>query len=157
MIAGSEDVPNVSRRSVLSALRGGRAFRRQKLLQHALEFGDPDGRYVPDFIEIDTEVVVDQDVPHPTDRLPIEGRHAVSRLSRNALGRLADHLDVADDRILQLLGRQERRSSGANEARDAVTAFQHVVEVEPIVLHKGVASRRILSRTYQWRDFSVPT
>jgi hypothetical protein len=29
--------------------------------------------------------------------------------------------------------------------------------LQPIILHSGVASRSILSRTYQWRDFSVPT
>jgi hypothetical protein len=32
----------------------------------------------------------------------------------------------------------------------------HVVQVQPIILHSGVASRRILSRTYQCSDFSVP-
>src|ERR1035441_2182462 len=47
--------------------------------------------------------------------------------------------------------------TGTDESGDAVTTLQHVVQVQPIVLHNGVASRRILSRTYQCRDFSVPT
>jgi hypothetical protein len=37
------------------------------------------------------------------------------------------------------------------------TTFQNVVLVQPVVLHNCVASRRILSRTYQWNEFSVPT
>lgn len=38
-----------------------------------------------------------------------------------------------------------------------VAALQDVVEVQAVILHSGVTSRRILSRTYQWSDFSVPT
>jgi hypothetical protein len=47
--------------------------------------------------------------------------------------------------------------AGRDKARDTSAALQHVMQVQPIIFHKGVASRRILSRTYQWSDFSVPT
>jgi hypothetical protein len=43
----------------------------------------------------------------------------------------------------------------SDEARNAVIALQHVVQVQPIIFHRGVDSRRILSRTYQCR--AVPT
>ena len=75
-----------------------------------------------------------------------DGRRA-SR--RNPLGRLADHLDVSNHSVLQFLRRHERFSAGPDEAGDAMAALQHVVKVQPIILHSGVASRRILSRTYQ--------
>lgn len=71
------------------------------------------------------------------------------RLGGNPLGRLADHFDVADDCVLQFLQRHKRFSAGPDEAGYAVAALQHVVKVKPIILHSGVASRRILSRTYQ--------
>jgi hypothetical protein len=44
-----------------------------------------------------------------------------------------------------------------DEASDAMAAFQHVVQVAPIILHSGVASRSIRARAYQWSEFSVPT
>ena len=56
---------------------------------------------------------------------------------------------VPDDGVLQLLRRHERSPAGPDEAGYAVAALQHVVQVQPIILHSGVASRRILSRTYQ--------
>ncbi len=39
---------------------------------------------------------------------------------------------------------------------DPLAALQHVVEIKPVMLQSGVASCRILSRTYQWSDLSVP-
>jgi hypothetical protein len=33
-----------------------------------------------------------------------------------------------------------------------LAALENVVKIKPVVLHKGVASRRMLSRTYQWSD-----
>ena len=105
--------------------------------------------HVPDFIEVDADVVVDEDVAHAADRFPIEWRQAASGFLRNAFGCLADHFDVADDGVLQLLRGQKGFSAGFYETGDAAAAFQHVMEIEPVVFHKGVASRRILSRTYQ--------
>ena len=64
-------------------------------------------------------------------------------------GGLADHLDIADDCVLQFLRCDECFSAGPDEAGYAAAALQHVVKVTPIILHSGVASRRILSRTYQ--------
>ena len=80
-----------------------------------------------------------------------------ARVRRNPLGRLADHFHVPDDSVLQFLGRHEGVSSGPDEAGDPQASLQHVMQVQPIVFHSGVASRRILSRTYQCSDFSVPT
>ncbi len=103
------------------------------------------------------DVVVNQHVAHPTDSLPLQRRKAAARLGRNALARLANHFNVPDDGVLHILGGYERFSAGPDETGDAVAAFQHVVKVQAVVLHKGVASARILSRTYQCSDLSVPT
>ena len=81
----------------------------------------------------------------------------VARFGRNALGRLADHFRVPDDGVLQLVGRQERVSARTDEAGDSLASLQYVMQVQPIVFQRGVASRRILSRMYQCSDFSVPT
>ena len=56
---------------------------------------------------------------------------------------------VPDASVVQFLRRHERRPAGPDEAGYAVAALQHAVQVQPIILHSGVASRRILSRTYQ--------
>ncbi len=77
-------------------------------------------------------------------------------VDRNPLGGLANHLDVPDNGVLQLFRRKERLSAWLNKARDSLAALQHVVQVEPVILHSGVASRRIRSRTYQWSDFLGP-
>ncbi len=51
---------------------GAWAFSGQKLLQSRLEFGYPGGRNVPDFVKVHSDVIVNQDVAHAADRLPIE-------------------------------------------------------------------------------------
>lgn len=60
------------RRGMSSGRRGARTSVGQELLQHGLEFGYAGGRDVPDFVEIHSDVIVDQDVAHAADRLPIE-------------------------------------------------------------------------------------
>jgi len=51
------------------------------------------------------------------------------RLSRNPLGRLTDHLDIADDGVLQFLRRHERPSAGPDETGDPLATLEHVVQV----------------------------
>src|ERR1017187_5143922 len=77
-----------------------RIFAAQKLRQHRLEFGYSGRGYVPDFVQIDTDVVVDQDVAHSAYRLPIQLVQTAPRHGRNPLGGLADHLDIPDDGVL---------------------------------------------------------
>jgi hypothetical protein len=71
------------------------------------------------------------------------------RFGRNPLGRLTDYFDVADHGILQFLRRHKRLSAGSDEANDAMAPLQHVVKIQAVILHRGVASRRIRSRAYQ--------
>ena len=47
-------------------------FTAQKPLQYRLEFGYPERGHVPDFVEIHPDVIVNQDVAHAADGLPIE-------------------------------------------------------------------------------------
>ena len=42
------------------------------MLQYRLEFGYPGRSDVPDFVEIHPDVIVNQDVAHAADALPIE-------------------------------------------------------------------------------------
>jgi len=46
---------------------------------------------------------VDQDVAHAADGLPVQLGETAPRVARNSLGGFADHLDVPDDGVLQLL------------------------------------------------------
>jgi hypothetical protein len=56
---------------------------------------------------------------------------------------------MSEHGVLESLGYQEPLLAGTDESRDAPAALQHVVEVQPIIFHNGVASRSILSRAYQ--------
>jgi hypothetical protein len=56
----------------LTHLPGARIFAAQVLIQCRLEFGYPGGGDVPDLVDIHPDLVVDEDVAHATDRLPIE-------------------------------------------------------------------------------------
>src|ERR1017187_7522537 len=61
-----------------------RIFAAQKLRQHRLEFGYSGRGYVPDFVQIDTDVVVDQDVAHAAYRLPVRAS-AETRLAASPI------------------------------------------------------------------------
>lgn len=63
---------------------------------------------------------------------------------------------LTDNGVLQLLCGHEGRSAPLNATFDPLAALQHVVEMKPVILQSGAASRRILSRTYQCSDLSVP-
>jgi hypothetical protein len=60
------------RRGTVIGSARGRTFTCQELLEHRLEFGYPGRGDVPDLVEVHSDVIVNQDVPHPADRLPIE-------------------------------------------------------------------------------------
>ena len=49
--------------------------------------------------------------------------------AENTFGRLADHLHVPDDRVLQFLRRHEYRFAGPDEAGDSAATFEYVVQV----------------------------
>src|SRR5580765_5389823 len=72
-------------------------FTGEIVLQSRLELRDPGGGYVPHFIQIDADLVVNQDVAHAADGIPVQLGKTAARICRYALGGLADHLDVPDD------------------------------------------------------------
>ena len=55
---------------------------------------------------------------------------ALAPQPKNTLRRLADHLHVPDNGVLQLLGSHKLLSAGRDEAGDTVATFNHVVQVE---------------------------
>src|SRR5262245_20868714 len=99
---------------------------------------------------------MNQDVSHAADGSPIQARKARPGFGRCLFVGLANYLYVAENRILQCLRLHESCFARTDKACYAVTPLKHVVQVKPVVLQSGVASRRIASRTYQCRDFSVP-
>jgi hypothetical protein len=99
---------------------------------------------------------MDQNVTHAADGLPVKSFTASSSVCRNPLRSLSNNFDVPNYGILHFLGSHESFSAWSDEAYDAMTTLHHVAEVKPVILHSGVASRSILSRTYQWSAFSVP-
>lgn len=63
--------------------------------------------HVPHEIQVYPEVFVNQLVAHPRDLPPRHRWLELARLVRDPLNRLADDLDVADDRVLRLAVRKE--------------------------------------------------
>ncbi len=129
----------------------------QEPLQDGPQLRYSEVSYIPNLIQVNTDIVMNQNVPHAADGFPIQPAQAAASINGNALGRFSDYLNVSDHGILQFLGFEEYLSSGPDEAGDALATLQHVMQVQPIVFHRVVASHKILSRTYQWSDFSVPT
>lgn len=65
-------------------------------LHLGLERGDMGRDDIPDLVEIDVEVVVDEDMSHRRDALPWHFRMGLLEITRDPPGRLADDLDVPE-------------------------------------------------------------
>ena len=85
-------------------------------------------------------------LPDEFERVP---SRAIALSSDTALGRLADHLEIADHGVLLLLRGEERIPAAGNVAGNPLATLQHVMQVQALVLHSGTASARMRSRTYQ--------
>lgn len=88
-----------------------------------MEFGQPKGRDVPDFLQVDTDVIVYQDIAHATDTFPIQVSQAATGVGRNTFGCFADHLNVSDYRILTDFRGQESFLAWSDDARNSSTTF----------------------------------
>lgn len=59
---------------------------------------------VPNFLDIYSDVAVDQDIAHAADPAPIEIRECGTQGGAYALRCFADYFEIADDGILLLFG-----------------------------------------------------
>src|ERR1019366_4250882 len=103
-----------------------------------------DGR--PDFLEVDAEVVVYENVPHRGYLGPGNVRMRASDLIRQASDRFANDLEVMKDPGLNQFVAIECRSATARILLDAFDRLQDVFEALPVPPQSGMASFRPRSR-----------
>src|ERR1019366_2453927 len=103
-----------------------------------------DGR--PDFLEVDAEVVVYENVPHRGYLGPGNVRMRASDLIRQASDRFANDLEVMKDPGLNQFVAIECRSATARILLDAFDRLQDVFEALPVPPQSGMASFRTRSR-----------
>lgn len=70
--------------------------------------------------QVNADVVVDQNVAHPADRLPVQLSETAPRLGRDPLGGFVNYFDITDDRVLKLFRCHERLFARADKAHCAV-------------------------------------
>src|ERR1700722_6169457 len=101
---------------------------RPELPQYRQELGYPGRGDVPDLVEVHSDVIM---TGYRAFRRCSSSRVApCSRgLGRNAFGRLADHLQVPDDGVLQFLGHHECRTARLDEAGNSAATLDHVVQI----------------------------
>lgn len=101
---------------------------------------------VPDQLEVDAEVLVDELVPHARDLPRRDLWIKRPGLLRHPFDRLAEHLDVADDGILGLAVGEEGVATVLGLFEDRVERVNRVKQLGPVVFHNSTASERIRSR-----------
>ena len=87
--------------------------------------------------KIDTEVLVDQLVPHPGNPLPGEIRVRVLHRPCHVLRGFTQDFEVPDDRILRLVISEEGLASTGRVRQNPVYGVTHVHQVDPVLLHSG--------------------
>ena len=95
----------------------------------------------PDDVEVDSEVLVKEDVLHTREARPIDLRATLGESGRNLFDRLADDFEISDDGVPGSAVRVETLARDAFEiAFDSLRSFQNVVEIEPRCKDSGGCS-----------------
>lgn len=94
----------------------------------------------PHEIEVDTEVIVRETIPHSCDLLPRNLGSARSGCLRKSLDCLADDLELSDHGILLHSVGEECRLASRSVALDVVDGIPDVPEIDALVLHRARAS-----------------
>src|SRR5450759_424798 len=112
---------------------------------------------IPDDLDRDAEVVVDDPVPHPGHALPRDVGVCGAGARRDLLGGLADDLKVANDSVLGFQILAEGGLAGGRERENSGNRLVDVPEIDEIILHSGTASAKTLARRNGLRPSSVTT
>jgi hypothetical protein len=89
---------------------------------------------------------MDDAVTHTGHLLPWHFRVRGSKFRRHLLRRFAQHLQVPDDGVLNLVASQEGFFAGSRVLENPLNCLPNVEQVGRIILYKGTASASTLSR-----------
>ena len=112
---------------------------------------------VPNGLQVNPQVIMDEDVAEGGNTTPRDGRVRVRSCWGEALGGLRQRLQIPQDSILQGMGPHELCPPSCTIRFDAPDALQHVAQRDDILFHRGTASRRTRSRRAGWSARSVTT
>jgi hypothetical protein len=103
---------------------------------------------LPDLLKVNAKVIVNHNVPESRNRAPIH----LQALSLQALGEpsggFGQRLQVSKDSVLGLFVGEEEFFAFVSIFSDPIDTLQNMLEIRPIILHKGTASLRTRSRRY---------
>ncbi len=81
------------------------------------------GKHIADQIKIDAEIIVDQSIPHPGHRPPLDIGIPRTELGRNALGGFADDREASNNGALESWVKLELPDRDTGAHREQVVAF----------------------------------
>ncbi len=114
-------------------------------------------RDFPEYGEIDSHVIVDEDVSHSGNATPIDHWVLSAKFGRKPFGRLADDLKLAHGRVVEKPLRKKPFSPNVGACLNLGDRIANVPKIDSIVVHSGVALRSTSSRMYGLIAASVTT
>lgn len=108
--------------------------------------GELSNHDIPDQLKVNAEVVMNELVPHPGHLPPWHTRRTLAQWLRDALGGLANNLQVADDGILDHRPGEELIPAGLRISECPINGISDVQQIDALVLQSATASARIRSR-----------
>ena len=99
-----------------------------------------DGDNLPDAFKVDSQIIMDEDVPESGYGAPVDFRMSNPDIIANSFGGFGKGLKVAQDSILNQFRAEETLLTVLAIPLNAFEAIQNVMDIEPVVPHKGIAS-----------------
>lgn len=106
---------------------------------------NPTGDDIPEYVVVDPEIAVDQNVAQRNDLRPLDVRRPATNLGRNLPRRLAEQLDVTHDGVLNEAVLAEVLATDAGGiARDPVACRTYIADIHaPVTRHGSPPVRRL--------------
>ena len=95
---------------------------------------------VPDFIQVDTEILVNKKMPHCNDILPWNSLMLFLELRRGPICSFPYDLNMVEDPDLEKIRLDKFLFCGRDFLQNTVDCFINIQEPVPIGSHKGTAS-----------------
>jgi len=102
--------------------------------------------HIPDLVEVDAEVIVDQDIAHGDDLRPGNDRMFRMKVAPQLRCRLTQNLKMVYDPNLDQFVRNEAGVSPGRVLLNAINGIDHVVQTFSRIPHSLTASRKTRSR-----------
>jgi hypothetical protein len=117
----------------------------QNFRYFSVEFWKAGGYDILDQVQVDSEIFVNEFVPHARNLLPGDGRMRSGQGSRYMFNGLANDFKVTDDGILGFPVFEEKLPSRTCVFLNVGEGIMNMEEINAIILHKGAALARIRS------------